>query len=183
MSTVSCRHAKAAREGLAIALRSRAAVWNYRLQCRFARGRDAMPRAIGIHMLLDPAPRHHSVESHLAGWIQLSRQQPGPRIHFLQGGALKVVRNATGSLRHYLALAFVSAEKVVDGSLIVRPLTLSHIPTTTTREIFPHFGQVLFIQPALLPFFIKRIEDECQRNADEKTPHSDTGLFPHRLTS
>jgi hypothetical protein len=31
---------------------------------------------------------------------------------------------------------------------------------------------VLFIQPSLLPFFIKRIEDECQRNADEKSPHN-----------
>jgi hypothetical protein len=37
---------------------------------------------------------------------------------------------------------------------------------------------MFFIQPALLPFFIKRIEGEGQRNAYEKSPHNDTGLFP-----
>jgi hypothetical protein len=50
------------------------AVWNFRLQCRFACRRDAIPRApVGIHLLLDPALRYHSVKSHLAGRIQLSR--------------------------------------------------------------------------------------------------------------
>jgi hypothetical protein len=40
----------------------------------------------------------------------------------------------------------------------------------TSLEILSHVGEALFIQPALLPFFVERIEHKCYRNADEKPP-------------
>jgi hypothetical protein len=54
---------------------------------------------------------------------------------------------------------------------IVIPLTFSHIPVATSYKILSHLGQVLFVQPTLLPFLDEGIKHDGQRNADEKSPH------------
>ena len=54
---------------------------------------------------------------------------------------------------------------------IFEPFPPRYIPPATDMDVVPHFDEVFFIQPPLLPSFIKRMEHKRQRNPDEQSPH------------
>jgi hypothetical protein len=49
------------------------------------------------------------------------------------------------------------------------------------REMFPHFGQALFVGLALPPVSDRRIEDDPQRDAGEYSPHLIRSPTDHRV--
>ena len=54
---------------------------------------------------------------------------------------------------------------------IFEPFPSRDIPAATNMDILSHLDEVFFIQPPLLPSFIKRMEHKRQRNTDEQSPH------------
>ena len=67
---------------------------------------------------------------------------------------------------------FSPTPECASARLLVDPLTLPHIPSMAGRVMLSHFRQASLVCPTFVPFLKVRVDNQCNIEADQKSPHA-----------